>query len=182
MRCFIALPIEGDIKTQLIKAQQELKSTKANLKLVEEENIHLTLKFLGEVESEKASKVCESLQEIKFPRFDIVVEGIGVFPNFNFLRVIWAGISKGAENILKLHEELEKKLAVIGFKRDANFHPHVTLARVRSPHNKTALVSKIKEFQNTYFGQVSIDKILFMESKLKPSGPVYSVIKDVKLY
>ena len=173
MRCFIALEISGEIKGKLEKVKRELGID--GLKLVEPENTHLTLKFLGEVEEEQVENVKKALDGLARNSFSMKVQGIGVFPKPEFVRVVWAGAE--SEELKQLAEDLNEALAKLGFKQES-FTGHVTLARVKK---KVDLSSFITSHEKDEFGESKISRIILKNSTLTPKGPVYEDVYEVKL-
>ena len=176
MRCFIGVDVEEKLKEKIVKIQKNI--TRAGIKLVERENLHFTLKFLGEIDDEKIEQVKKKLSEVSFKAFKIFIKGVGAFPNINYIRIIWIGCDSPEMN--KLSEIVDEKLAGIGFKRNEKYQNHVTIARVRiKPPEK--LIKKIRELKDTEIGEMVVDKIKLKESKLTPSGPIYSDLKTFEL-
>lgn len=182
-RSFVAIESNEEIRNSIIKVQQNLESTGADLKLVEPENIHLTLRFLGNVSENRIDLVKDAIQRIeKIGSFELQVKGLGVFPRPSFIRVIWAGVSKGEEKSIYLRKQLNEKLAEIDFKsEDKDFTPHFTIARMKSGRAKDEVLTKIEENSDTNFGSVKADRIKLKESKLTPEGPIYKTLGSVEL-
>ena len=159
--------------------QESLAFTGANLKPVETENIHLTLKFLGEIPQHKVDEVADLVKEISFEPFEFMVEEVGVFPNLRRPRTIWAGITIGVSNVTKVFEELDEKLGKLGFERERRkFHPHLTICRVRSGKNRDQLVGELLRLANQEFGMIGVDRIVLKKSVLTPSGPIYTSLAE----
>lgn len=180
-RGFIAI----EIKLEPIIAEfiSQIKKTDANVKLVEPENMHLTLKFLGETDEENIPEIGqimeESVKDVK--SFNIEIKGSGVFPNQNYLRVIWLGI-QNSEQIKIIAEKIDKKLTGLGFKKEKrDFSPHLTIARVRSAKNKDKILKVIEKYKDTLFAEVKVDCLKLKKSDLTPNGPVYTTLREVKL-
>lgn len=178
MRVFIAIPLPNELQNKLIELQNEFLQI-GKLKLVEKENLHLTLKFLGEISDENKNKVIDELDgNIKFERFLLSLNSIGVFPSENYVRVIWVGISKGDEKLRELQSLIEQRLLKAGFKREKNFHSHITLARVKWI-DKIKLKEILNKYKDKEFGSFYVESIDIMKSELKQRGPVYSLIKRI---
>jgi 2'-5' RNA ligase len=171
MRCFIAIDIPEEIKEKIMKIEKELEEKiKESAKFVERENLHITLKFLGEIEENKAQKIKEIINSIPFTPFKIKLKGVGVFPNEKFIRVIWiGGESKELEDIAKY---LDEKLKSEKFKSE-EFIIHLTIARVKS---KVNISDFLKKYQGYEFGEFEVDnvsQIKLKKSILTSKGPVY---------
>ncbi|MDD5111188.1 MAG: RNA 2',3'-cyclic phosphodiesterase [Candidatus Altiarchaeota archaeon] len=177
MRCFIAIPCPGDVRARLAGAQKQIAGY-GGLKLVECENIHLTLKFLGETDETKAQQAVQEMKFIEsFGKFTIRLKGIGAFPNTRRINVVWAGVEDG-KDFIRLHDELDARLSKIGFAKDQNFHPHFTLARAKALQNPGALGEYLQKSNDIEFGQYAVDAVLMMESRLTSKGPIYSIYHE----
>jgi len=179
MRCFIAVSLPDNIHQELSQIQSQLKEIGADVKWVEPGNIHLTLKFLGEVEQTKIKIISQQLTELigKFSAFEIVLGKLGAFPTLLNPRVIWIGISKNEDKINNIQKEVEEILQPLGFEKEArSFHSHLTLGRVRSKKNIQKFTGKLESFPLPQFKPVKIDKIILFQSILKPGGAEYTVI------
>jgi 2'-5' RNA ligase len=174
MRLFLAINLPEGLRTPLFELGQGLRKF-GDLKTVEGENIHLTLKFLGEAEPEK---VVSSLNKIRFKPFEVSLKGMGVFPNEDYIRVVWVGCEKGAQEVIALHKEVE--LALPDFEKDRDFHPHATLARVRSPKDKEGLRKFIEE-NDREFGSFKAESFELMKSELSRGGPKYETVRSFRL-
>jgi 2'-5' RNA ligase len=184
MRCFIAIPIPNEIHHELSRIQSQLKETEPDIKWGNPENIHLTLKFLGEIGQTKARIISQQLKGLtnKHSCFDASIGRPGAFPTLSNPRVIWLDINKNGDKINNLQQEIEEKLQSLGFEKETRpFHPHLTLGRVRSKKNIQKLAEKLKALPLPQFNPVTIDKIIFFQSILKPAGAEYTVLDEFKL-
>lgn len=181
MRCFIALPAPDEVRRRLVGLQAEVASF-GRLRMVAEGNIHITLKFLGEISGAKAGEVESALDSISGANtFLVSVEGVGVFPKPDYARVVWAGVGEGFSDVVGLQKRLDGVLAALGFERDGKFHPHYTIARVNDLSDKVGLKRFLSENEGKAFGSYTADRVELMESRLSPKGPAYSVLKSVAL-
>lgn len=180
IRSFIAFDIENEgLINRLAAAQKILIQTNADLKLVEPKNIHITLRFLGPISPEMVEKVYGAMKNVKFTPFNISLHGLGVFPTLNYPRVVWAGITDGAEQLKSIFEQLEPQIHELGFAPDPNgFSPHLTIARVRSGANKQRLVDLITKQSEYEFGNIRAECLRLKRSQLSPHGPTYSTLKE----
>lgn len=186
MRAFIAIELSEDIKDALSQAQSHLKYSGADVKWVEIENIHLTLKFLGEISEEKCIKVKAALDTVagSFKPFELNVKDIGVFPKIEFPKVIWVGLDKGAEESARIAKRIDEELSKIGFDPESRpFVAHATIGRVRSQRNKEALKEKLTTLEA--FGSgikwQAVNSITLFQSKLTPTGSIYTKLHETKL-
>ena len=183
MRIFIAIELDKEIKKALSKIQDELKTTLVDVKWVEPENIHLTLKFLGEVEENKITKISQILKALSSQSepFTIALCELGAFPNFKYPRVVWIGVSEGKTEFLKLAELIEDSLAQLKFpKEKRGVSAHFTLGRFRSNKNTDALSEKLNTIQVPRLKQ-KIKSISLFKSTLTPKGPLYEKISEKSL-
>ncbi|MEM7820923.1 MAG: RNA 2',3'-cyclic phosphodiesterase [Candidatus Aenigmatarchaeota archaeon] len=182
MRTFIAIEIPAELKQKIVAIQKKIAETGADIKLVEPENLHYNLKFLGEIDQKTAEKVKNALSNVSFPAFDIHISCLGTFPSLSHIRVVWLGVKEGSQQLAALAATVEEALAGIGIAREQRpFTPHLTLGRVTSAKAKDALVATIKDLQTTDIGIARIDKMVFFESKLTPKGPIYTPLHVVEL-
>ena len=181
IRSFLAFDINNEQVLQRFKeVQTKLAQTGADLKLVAPQNIHITMRFLGDITPSMADKVHEAMKQVAFSAFDCNIHGTGAFPDLRYPRVVWAGIKEGADELRSVFDQLEPSLISLGFRPDnKGFSPHLTLARVRSSRNKAELAQIIKELVDYDFGVVHADCFRVKKSVLTPKGPIYSTLKEV---
>lgn len=186
MRTFIAIELSEEIKTVLTQIQSYLKYAGADVKWVEKDNIHLTLKFLGEINDKKCEKVKSALAEIakSAKSFEISLKDIGTFPQIDSPRVIWVGLDKGAKESTELALKIDEALSKIGFDKEPRpFAAHLTIGRVRSPENKEELKEKIQSYAkhdltpHTQF----ISSLILFQSTLTPKGSIYTKLYEAKI-
>jgi 2'-5' RNA ligase len=180
IRSFLAFDIENDtVLNRLSAAQKRLVQKGADLKLIEPQNIHITVRFLGNITPTTAEKIFEEMKKTQFTPFNVQIKGLGVFPNPNYPRIVWAGITTGADQLKTVFGQLEPRLQGLGFTPDAKgFSPHLTIARVRSGRNKQQLAEFITENADYEFGAVNAKCLRLKKSDLTPRGPVYSTLKE----
>jgi len=180
IRCFVAVDIEDDsLRASLVRAQEALLGSGAKLKLVEPANLHITLKFLGEISETLVEEVIKRLDVISFKSFKMVVRGLGAFPRLSNPRVIWAGISEGATELQSLAGQIEAALKRLGFRRNKEFKAHLTLARVKRPGRPGELGRIIREYGDHIFGSQIVRRFKLKRSILTSAGPIYS---DLAIY
>lgn len=184
MRLFIAVELPTEIREKLSSLQKNLQKTGADAKWVEPDHIHLTVKFLGNVELEKASAIGALLDKL-FPHqatFEMTLDEIGCFPSLGAPRVVWAGLRNADKTLERIVQTTEEELYKMGFEKEVRpFTAHATLGRIRSPRNRTALSLKIEDINRDFKKErFQIDNITLFESRLSPKGPAYSIIHQVK--
>jgi len=183
MRAFIAIELPDNIKEELSSIQSDLKTAQADVKWVKTENIHLTLKFLGEVSEVKITEIKTAIDRVSkdHKKFETSLFKAGAFPKIDNPRVIWVGIDRNCSLIeeiaLKIDEECEK----LGFKREERqFSAHLTIGRVRSGKNKDPLKEKLLA-QDVKEQAFTVDKLTLFQSTLTPSGPIYTSLYTAPL-
>ena len=174
MRVFIAIDLPEDVKEELIKAQKSINSEKDKLSIARE--LHLTLKFIGEVTEDEVEKIKKALSKIKFKKFNLTLDGTGVFPNENFIRVAWVGIKENKE-LMQLSKDIKEALPE--YKEDYPFSAHLTLARVKFVEDKTEFFNKVKNLKIKPL-TFEVKDFRLYSSKLSPKGPTYDVLAIFK--
>jgi RNA 2',3'-cyclic 3'-phosphodiesterase len=183
MRTFIAIPLPNECQVLLEQMQQSLLASKAEVRWVAIPSIHLTLKFLGEVDPEaipelnvRLSEACKSERQ-----FELRLHGLGCFPNARNPRVIWCGIDGETDSLLRLQHVVESSCAQLGFApEDRPFRPHLTLGRVQGRRNLQPLMDRVV-VGNDLACSFQADRFHIYMSSLKPQGAVYTVLHTVVL-
>ncbi len=180
MRLFLAVEIPNAVRARLVELQRELPG---KLKPVEPENIHLTLKFLGEVPEARAAEVQGALKSLQVPAFEAEAKGVGVFPGPGNPRVLWAGMERGAAEFVALSREVDRLLAPLGFPGEKRFVPHATLARAKFMDGsaRACLRALLEARRETVFGEWRVERVVLKKSVLAPSGPIYSDVASFPL-
>jgi 2'-5' RNA ligase len=180
-RAFISTDVGA--KPEFIDLENTLEQTSADLKLVDPENIHITLKFLGDTEEELVEQITGSMQRAVagIQPFTLKFKGIGAFPNPNYMKVIWVGMDN-TDNLKTIANKLDTDLKSLGFRPEKRgFSAHLTVARVKSRRGKDELQKILKNYKNHEFGEIKIESIRLKKSDLTPKGPIYTTIKEIKL-
>jgi len=181
IRSFVAFDMDSEsVLKRLTEVQALLAGTGADLKVVEPKNIHITVRFLGNVTPSTVEEIFGGMKRVQFIPFDVKVCGVGAFPDIRYPRVVWAGITEGADKLRGIFSQLEPHLCSLGFAPDPKgFSPHLTIARVTSGRNKAELAKFISENVNYEFGTVKAACLRLKRSDLTPKGPIYSTLKEV---
>ena len=185
IRAFIAIPVDENVRDLASSIVKNLATAGADVKWVELENLHLTLKFLGNISTDMVDRISGVIEEATahINQFEVTIEGIGGFPGGKKpLRVIWLGICDKSGLMERISSTIEEGCRKLGFKsEERGFKPHLTIGRVRqgSP-NLTKLKSAISlvEFNPL---KLSIDRVNLMRSELSPRGPTYTVLRTFGL-
>ena len=193
MRIFIAIETSAGQKEKLAEFQSALQKCGVDLKIVEKENLHLTLRFLGEINETELETVKNGLQFAlssvsRSARdavsgsqpFNMHLKGTGAFPSLNHINIIWAGVSTGESELKSLAKKINSEIHV-GKTDEREFSCHITVGRVKSAKNKEQLLKVLKEFSNFDFGETIVKEIKLKESKLSPQGPAYKDLAVIAL-
>jgi len=187
MRVFIAIDIDEQIRKALGNLQNELRSKvdikKSDVKWVNPDNIHLTLKFLGEIKDQEAVDVCNITKEVasRHESFELALETVGHFGGRS-ARVLWIGTGQNSDNLLQLQSDLEEQLTSAGWPRETRkFSGHLTLCRVRNSKAGVKLAQMTEGYKDFKLGTVSADSVSVYQSQLTPKGPIYTVLGNYKL-
>ena len=179
MRAFLAFEVAEEVTARLLAAEEELKRTGADMSMVGRDKIHFTVKFLGDVPEGAAAEIDARIQRLELRSIEVAVRGVGVFPDLQRPRVVWAGVAPEDEDGMnKLSNSVIEALDGIGRPDDHEFHAHITLARVRGPRNKEALASYVRNSRALDFGRTRIATLKLKSSVLTPSGPIYSDVRE----
>ena len=181
MRTFIAIELSNEIKETLAQIESHLKYSNADVKWVESGNIHLTLKFLGEIDEKKSEEVravLDSIAKTTAP-FELSIKNIGAFPEINYPRVIWVGLNKGVKESTELATKIDEALSKLGFAKESRpFTTHLTIGRVRSAKNKQTLKEKLITCDLQLKTFETITSVILFQSKLTPTGPIYTKLHE----
>ncbi len=176
IRCFVAVEIPEPIQVLLKPVQTHLQSQIHKASWTKLGNFHLTLKFLGDVRPEVINDVSEALERVADTHspFSITFGGIGAFPNLARPRVVWMGIKQGVSPVSRLAKAVNHELAHLGFSTDNRFHPHLTLARLRTATNLEPLKNILRKYDIIVGGFMHVNEIALMQSQLHRNGAVYT--------
>ena len=182
IRAFLAVDIDDDLKPKINKIIKQFKEIDANIKYVDLVNLHLTLKFFGDIDIEGIDLLSQKISEVvsQFDPFTIKIKGCGAFPNNNHIKVIWVGLEED-EMLKDLHDKLDVEFKKLGFEADKKFSSHLTIGRMKSARNKNKVKALIEEFGDVEIGEMQVDNIVLKKSTLKPSGPIYDDINIFEL-
>lgn len=185
IRTFIAIDFPQEIKKELAVLIQEFQKTGVKATWSKVENLHLTLKFLGETPLDQLEKVKEALNSVagRLQPFQASLRGMGGFPNNRRPRVVWVGVAAGEKEMVALAGQVEAALEPLGYeKEEREFTPHLTLGRIKFPKANRALEEKFSEGEERSFGEWQVEEIELVKSTLHPAGPIYEVIHRAKFY
>ena len=184
IRSFLAIELPKPILRKIEEVQGDLRSTHADVRWVNPEKIHLTLKFFGNIEESRIDPIFTSIEGPiqNTPSFSLKVRGVGAFPHLKNPRVIWMGLMDGNEVLISFQKQIEIRLEKIGFQpEDRPFRPHLTLGRMRSSRGREELVGRMERHKEAEFGDLKVERVILFKSDLKPSGPIYTPLREMKL-
>lgn len=184
MRTFVAIDLKPEIKKNLSKFIQKLDSHNPNIRWTNNQGMHLTLKFIGEIPDERVDDIQSVLMDIslKHERFPLKLTGTGTFPpRSRHPRILWVGIEENPK-LRSVQNDVESKLEKLSIPREKRrFHPHLTLGRVKSSLNITPVLAKFVENINTEFGKMEVAEVTLFKSTLKPTGAEYDALAKIQL-
>jgi 2'-5' RNA ligase len=183
VRSFVAVELGPHVVESLSRVQEELRDAGAKVKWVAKRNLHLTLKFLGDVEYEKVSEISRVITDAVADTrpFALRVHGIGTFPKGRKTpRVVWAGVEGDIETLEKIYARLNEELVGFGVPYEKRrFSPHATIGRVRSSAGTQRLVEAIRSHEDTPFGETEVSGLVFFMSELTSTGPIYTALAHI---
>ena len=183
-RTFLALPLDEGIVNRLVKVQQALADSGAQVRWVERENLHLTLKFLGNVFDEQLAEVCRVAKAIaaEAEPFEFAIRGVEAVPATGQLRMVWVGIDEPTGRLAALNDAAERAYSDLGFKQEnRQYRPHLTLGRVKSGQGVEDLRHAAGQHRDADFGAQGADELIVFSSHLEREGPVYSPLATLAL-
>jgi 2'-5' RNA ligase len=184
MRTFIAVILDPKIKEKLTRMVIQFKKISSGIKWVRPESMHITLKFLGNIDNQKADQIKEVMDHVsqKHRSFHLACIGVGTFPQKSRKpKVIWVGFNEH-DPLKTLQSEIESELERIGFpKEKRNFHPHLTLGRIKKSAAFHNLIPELERAEQKEFGITKVDRITLFKSTLTPSGAIYDILHESEL-
>lgn len=186
MRLFIAITLEPDIRSALTKISHKLAelTSNAQIKWVGEENIHLTLRFLGEIPQDMLANIASAIDQTaqNHHSFKMTIRGLGAFPTLARPRVLWVGCDEPTSTLPIVYEELEGNLVAFGLsKDDHHFSPHITIGRVKFIKDTSGLVGYLNTNKDRLIGEQMVNRLTLFSSTLMATGPIYEVVREFNL-
>lgn len=183
-RTFVAIDLDPALRAEIVKLERALESAGVRPKWIRPENLHFTLKFLGEISGEAVTRVRAAAREAAggMEPFGITLESVGAFPNLRRPQVLWVGVGEGRERLESLAAAVEERLSRERFPRERRrFAPHLTLARIRDAGSLGDLSSALQAFRGDSPGSQVVRAMIVYESRLSPSGATYEALEEVPL-
>ncbi len=186
VRTFTCIEITEEMKKELYSWQRELKRRRGkDFRWVDQDNMHITLQFLGDVEEDRLDGIAASLREavLGTSAFDFELASAGAFPSPARPRVLWAGVGRGRDQLCRLQESVSHMMhRAEGFALERRrYHPHVTVARARGRGAGPSMASEIARAADRTWGWGRVQTVVFMRSDLRPGGPVYTPLGEIEL-
>ena len=185
VRTFVAVEASPAVRERAARLIAEFSSAGAGVKWVEPQNLHVTLKFLGDVDAEKIPRVCEAVQQAAagIAPFEFQLHGAGAFPNPSRPRTIWLGPAAGDKEMAELSRRIEKAVEKLGFPREGRrFQAHLTIGRVRHAGPELAELGELlRAAKDVEVGTMPVDEVVVFSSQLQPSGPIYEPLARTPL-
>lgn len=181
LRCFIAVELNNQIRKDLGDFINILKKQTGDVKWVSQQNLHITLKFLGNTQDVLLPEIKESLLHIvsSYNPFYIKIYGTGIFPSRKNPKILWTGITN-AEPLVELKGEIENAMELLGFEReDKQFRPHLTIGRVKSTRGINNIINELDRAKDRNFGVMQVDRVNIIKSTLKPGGSEYTSLDEI---
>jgi len=184
MRIFVAVALVPALREAIGGMPSRLNSAGSSLRWVSPDNLHLTLKFLGETAEVRVPKIAGAVREVaeRTARFEITLAGMGAFPSPRRPQVVWVGVGDGADHLVALAQDLDTALHRLKFPREHRpFQPHLTVARVRRAGPAPDLSGPLDGLGGLILGTQTVDTLHVMESTLNPSGAIHRPVDMVRL-
>lgn len=179
IRCFVAIELPEAVKKALGSLRTRLDLPQFDVRWVQPDNLHLTLRFLGEIPEEKLPEVEEASARTAHASeaFSLRIRGLGAFPKLEAARVVWAGVNP-EQPLIRLENRLSSELSFFRWPPpDKPFRPHLTLGRVKSSRGLVELRKLLERNREQQVGEMDVQEILLIRSQLERSGPIYTVLK-----
>jgi 2'-5' RNA ligase len=175
MRTFLAIEVPENVRKVIHDFVQKEAKKELPIKWVAFDNLHITLKFLGEIDEAMKEEIMPVIAEICEQRrpFRIELEGLGCFPNSKNPRVIWVGVKQGGDELCAIAAGLERGLVRFGFKEEQRFHPHLTVGRIKKFCKVEDILAKTVSTES-----FEVTSLMLFKSTLKPEGPIYTALEN----
>lgn len=184
VRTFVAVETNEVVRRQARELIEALRAAGADVKWVEPQNMHLTIKFLDEVPLREIPRVSEAVQQAVADAapFEMEIRGAGAFPHPGRPQTLWLGAGSGAERLVALHAEMEKRLAKLGFRKESRpFAPHLTIGRVRQRGPAVVELGRLlKQHAEFEAGRFRVAEFVVFSSELGPKGPTYAALSRAR--
>ncbi|MBC2710611.1 MAG: RNA 2',3'-cyclic phosphodiesterase [Desulfosarcina sp.] len=184
LRAFVAVPIPDAVAVFLQQIQVRLQSPGMNVRWVATKNIHLTLKFLGDIDPSRVPAVAAQMDTAagSVPSFSLEAMGVGVFPNLRNARVLWVGLGGDLDRLRAIQTTLESDLESVGFRKETRrFHPHLTIGRTRQRVDAETIGASLEPLKDVASDSFRVDRLMLFNSILKPAGAEHTLLHTSRL-
>lgn len=179
IRAFLAVELEDGVRSRVAGCIDRMAPQVSGIKWVEPENIHLTMKFFGDVDQLEIPEICETVQNsiAGHEPFSMTCHGMGAFPKLARARTLWVGVTEGLEEMCSLQSDIDQQLKQVGFRGESRrFHPHITIGRVRDGKSQKLIEDLLQSQVEAEFGISAVVAVTLFSSQLSKAGPEYSVL------
>ena len=182
MRLFIAIDLSEELRERIVHETNSIKTKGVDVAFTSPENLHITLKFLGEVSEKQFERLKEDFSSTLsgFKQFDVNIKGMGYFGSPDFMKVIWMGLHEGKDDVVNIINSLNTTLDYIRTE-DFEPNPHITLGRVKTGKNKHVLLHEVESKKNLEIGKMVVKSVKIKQSELTGEGPIYSDLLTISL-
>ena len=187
MRLFVAIELNRSVEDSAREVIDELRgrvsslAPRARITWVTPERLHVTVRFIGEADESRSTAIRSVLaSRLETPAFDLLVEGLGAFPERGAPRVFWAGLHDGRQNLIEVEQVVSRRLDALLLREDRPYSPHLTLARVKEPGGLRR-ATLFEGLSDRRLGRTHVDAITLFESRLSSKGPTYVPLQRTAL-
>ena len=184
IRTFVAIKIPEDIRNGIATLQSGSKGLGGKITWVKPENMHLTLKFLGETEQRQVKNISDKLAQavLSINQFEIKFKGAGAFPNIRKPKVFWVGTEGDNSTLIELANKIDQQMCEFGFKpENRRFSAHLTIGRVRDFKGIDPVIHLLQKEESFSPGEFIVKYVSFIKSELTRQGPIYTTLEQIKL-
>lgn len=181
MRTFVAVEVPEEIRRALVETQEELRRGGVRIRWSSRDQMHLTLKFLGEIDQGSVESLSAGMRAATALRssFEVEIRGVGTFPERGAPRVVWAGGTGALDALSSLAAEVESVAETVGVAKEGRpYSPHLTLGRVKDPKGARDLPSLLPKWQDRSYGKFLVRSVVLFRSDLRPEGAVYTRLEE----
>ena len=178
------MELPQEIHHSLKQTQDLLRESMPDVRWTKSSNIHLTLKFLGDVEISRTNSINKALTDIacRFPPFTMTLTGLGAFPNSRKPRIVWVGLENGADELIEIAEQIEGAMQKLGFPREKRrFRPHLTVGRIRRLEHPALMTESLEQSNVGKLGEFTVQRVSHIRSQLDPGGSIYTTLFEAPL-
>ncbi len=178
------MELPQEIRHSLKQTQDLLRTSMPDVRWTKSSNIHLTLKFLGDVEVSRTDAINKALADIacRFPPFSMSFAGLGAFPHSRNPRIVWVGLEYGADELIEIARQIEGAMKKLGFPREKRpFRPHLTVGRVRRLEHPALMTESLEQCNVGKLGEFTVQRVSLIKSQLDPGGSIYTTLFEAPL-